>query len=85
MIEFRWTVRAQEIGIKQKKITISKMPSDVSHVISQEIPIYPGNPIPKFKSVLNLKNDGVNVSRIRHAHRYSHRFSEPLYYGWHWN
>lgn len=49
---------------KTKKITISKMPSDVSHVISQEIPIYPGNPIPKFKSVLNLKNDGVNVSRI---------------------
>lgn len=28
------------------------------------MPIYLGNPKPKFQSVLNLENDGVNVSRI---------------------
>jgi arylformamidase len=47
-----------------KKITISKVSNDVSHVISKDMPIYPGNPIPKFESVLSLQNDGVNVSRV---------------------
>lgn len=28
------------------------------------MPIYPGNPIPKFESVLSLQKDGVNVSRV---------------------
>lgn len=49
---------------KAKKITISKIHNDISHIISQEIPIYPGNPTPKFESILNLEKDGVNVSRI---------------------
>jgi arylformamidase len=49
---------------KSKKITISKVSNDVSHVISKDMPIYPGNPIPKFESVLSLQKDGVNVSRV---------------------
>lgn len=28
------------------------------------MPIYPGNPVPKFESVLSLQKDGVNVSRV---------------------
>jgi arylformamidase len=47
-----------------KKITISEVSCDISHLISQDIPIYPGNPSPKFESVLNIEKDGVNVSRI---------------------
>jgi arylformamidase len=49
---------------KSKNITISKLPRDISHKISQDMPIFPGNPSPKFESVLKLKEDGVNVSRI---------------------
>jgi arylformamidase len=49
---------------KSKNITISKLPRDISHKISQDMPIFPGNPSPKFESVLNLKEDGANVSRI---------------------
>ena len=47
-----------------KKITLSRESKDVSHVISKEMPIYPGNPVPKFESVLSLQKDGVNVSRV---------------------
>ena len=47
-----------------KKITISNVSHDVSHVINEDMPIYPGDSIPKFRSVLNLEKDGVNVSRI---------------------
>lgn len=49
---------------KSKNITISKLPRDISHKITQDMPIFPGNPSPKFESVLNLKEDGANVSRI---------------------
>jgi len=28
------------------------------------MPIYPGNPVPKFESVLSLEKNGVNVSRV---------------------
>lgn len=49
---------------KRKRIKISKTPVDISHTISQDMPIYPGNPIPKFESVLNLEEDGANVTRI---------------------
>jgi arylformamidase len=36
----------------------------MSQLISQDIPIYPRNPSPKFESILNIQKDGVNVSRI---------------------
>lgn len=48
----------------RKKITISKLPNDISHVVGQDTPVYPGNPKPKFESVLNIEKDGTNVSRI---------------------
>jgi arylformamidase len=47
-----------------KKITISEVSCDISQLISQDIPIYPTNPSPKFESILNIQKDGVNVSRI---------------------
>jgi kynurenine formamidase len=47
-----------------KKNNISKVFHDVSHIINEDMPIYPGDPIPKFQSVLNLEKDGVNVSRF---------------------
>jgi kynurenine formamidase len=49
---------------KRKKITISKKPVDISHTISQDMPIFPGNPTPKFESVLRLEEDGANVTRV---------------------
>jgi kynurenine formamidase len=37
---------------------------DLSHVIAQDMPIYPGNPSPEFQSFFNVEKDGVNVSKI---------------------
>jgi kynurenine formamidase len=47
-----------------KKITISEVSCDISHLINLDMPIYPRNPSPKFESILNIQKDGVNVSRI---------------------
>ncbi len=37
---------------------------DVTRVLSSNMPIYPGNPQPKFEMHLTLEKDGSNVSRI---------------------
>lgn len=36
----------------------------MSHVISQNMMVFPGDPSPKFESVLSIEKDKVNVSRI---------------------
>ena len=37
---------------------------DLSHVIAQDMPIYPGNARPEFQSFLTIEKEGVNVSKI---------------------
>jgi arylformamidase len=63
------------------RITISKKFCDISHLISEYMPVYPGDPRPKFESVLNLERDKVNLSRITlGAHTGTHVDSQKHFF-----
>ncbi len=37
---------------------------DLSNVIAQDMPVYPGNARPEFQPILTIEKEGVNVSKI---------------------
>ncbi|HKU50009.1 MAG TPA: cyclase family protein [Nitrososphaera sp.] len=44
-------------------ISLSKF-HDISHLISQDMPVYPGEPEPEFHPILSIGKDKVNVTRL---------------------
>ena len=56
---------ANEEGSKRNAITISRtFYYDLTHLISQDMPVYPGDPKPDFKPIATIENEKVNVTRI---------------------
>src|SRR5215469_16079556 len=46
-------------------ITISRtFYYDLTHLITQDMPVYPGDPQPEFKPISTIENQKVNVTRI---------------------
>lgn len=45
-------------------IQISRTFSDLTRLISEEMPVFPGEPRPKFQAVRTIDKDGVNVTRV---------------------
>ncbi|MGC2669441.1 MAG: cyclase family protein [Candidatus Nitrosopolaris sp.] len=46
-------------------ITISRtFYYDLTHLITQEMPVYPGDPMPEFKPIATIEKQKVNVTRI---------------------
>ena len=45
-------------------ITLSRTFYDLTHIISQDTPIYPGDPQPVFEPSSTIENDNYNVTRI---------------------
>ena len=45
-------------------ITISRTFYDLTHLISKDIPVYPGDPKPEFEPFATIKQDKVNVTRM---------------------
>jgi Predicted metal-dependent hydrolase len=49
---------------KSNAITISRTFYDLTHLLSQDIPIYPGDPKPDFQPSSTIEKDNYNVTRI---------------------
>ena len=49
---------------ERDKITISRNFYDISHLISQDMKVFPGDPTPKFDAFFTIEKDNVNVSKI---------------------
>lgn len=45
-------------------VKISSAFSDLTHIISEEMPVFPGEPHPRFEPIRTIEKDGVNVARI---------------------
>jgi len=45
-------------------ITISGAFHDLTHLISQDMPVYPGDPQPEFEASATIEKEEVNVTRI---------------------
>ncbi len=45
-------------------ITISKSFYDLTNIIHEDMLVYPGDPKPNFQSILNIKDNNVNVTKI---------------------
>lgn len=45
-------------------LKISGAFSDLTRVISEEMPVFPGEPQPRFEPIRTVEKDGVNVARI---------------------
>ena len=45
-------------------ISISRAYHDLSHLISQDMLVYPGDPEPKFEPIATMERDKINVTRI---------------------
>jgi arylformamidase len=45
-------------------ITISRAFNDLTHLISQDMPVYPGELRPEFKPYATIENEKINVTRI---------------------
>jgi len=46
-------------------ITISRtFYYDLTHLITRDLPVYPGGPQPEFKPISTIENQKVNVTRI---------------------
>lgn len=45
-------------------ITISRTFHDLTHLISQDMPVYPGDPKPNFKPFATIEKEKVNVTHI---------------------
>jgi arylformamidase len=45
-------------------ITISRAFNDLTHLISQDMPVYPSDPQPVFKPYATIENEKINVTRI---------------------
>jgi kynurenine formamidase len=48
----------------QKTVKISSTFSDLTRLISEEMPVFPGEPKPQFAPIRTIEKDGVNVTRI---------------------
>lgn len=47
-----------------KRVKISSAFSDLTRLISEEMPVFPGEPRPQFEPIHTIEGDGVNVTRI---------------------
>jgi hypothetical protein len=45
-------------------ISISRTYHDLSHLISQDMQVYPGDPQPRFEPFATMEKDKINVTRI---------------------
>src|SRR5919107_3189098 len=45
-------------------ISISRTYHDLSHLISQDMLVYPGDPQPRFEPFATMEKDKINVTRI---------------------
>jgi arylformamidase len=54
----------EQNGKNTNTITISKSFHDLSHLISQDMPVYPGDPQPEFEPFATIEKEKVNVTRI---------------------
>ena len=51
--------------VKEAAATISLLKfHDISHLISQDMPVYPGEPAPEFHPIFSIGKDKVNVTRL---------------------
>jgi arylformamidase len=54
----------EENSNKTRMISISRTYHDLSHLISQDMLVYPGDPQPKFEPFATMEKDKINVTRI---------------------
>ncbi len=58
-------VRARKIIDKTSNtVTLSKTFFDISHLISENISVYPGDPKPEFDKISTIESDKVEVTKI---------------------
>jgi len=59
------SVNMNNIETKGNSITISRTHCyDLTQLITQEMPVYPGDPQPEFKPIATIEKEKVNVTRI---------------------
>src|SRR5215472_13758808 len=59
------SVNMNNIETKGNSITISRTHCyDLTQLITQEMPVYPGDPQPEFKLIATIEKEKVNVTRI---------------------
>jgi arylformamidase len=49
---------------QQKTLRISRSFSDLTHLITEDMPVFPGEPLPKFRRIRTIEKDAVNVTSI---------------------
>lgn len=57
----RWSSNSNNNGCT---IRISREFHDLTHLISHDMPVYPGDPQPEFESVATIEHEKINVTRI---------------------